>query len=53
VVNGVKLPFKWVVTWTNFRETYEITQMQTNVPVPATRFGKPDPPVAPERGAAK
>jgi photosynthetic reaction center cytochrome c subunit len=47
-VNGVRIPHKWTVTWTDFRENYEITQVQANVPIPATRFAKPAPPAAPE-----
>jgi hypothetical protein len=53
VVNGVKMPFKWVVTWTNFRETYEMKQIQINTALPANRFNKPDPPVAPARSASR
>jgi hypothetical protein len=52
-VNGVKLPYKWVTTWTDFRETYELTQVQVNVPIPATRFNKPEAPVAPARPATR
>jgi len=53
LVNGVRMPFKWVVTWTNFRETYEMTQVQANAQIPATRFAKPEPPVPPARPAAR
>jgi hypothetical protein len=48
VVNGVRIPFKWVTTWTDFRETFQLTQVQANVQVAATRFAKPEPPAAPE-----
>ena len=49
VVNGVRVPFKWVVTWTNFRETYQMNQVQVNTQVAAARFAKPAPPMAPAR----
>jgi photosynthetic reaction center cytochrome c subunit len=47
VVNGVKLPLTWEVTWTDGRETYQIDpkQLQVNVAVPDSRFAKPAPPV--------
>jgi photosynthetic reaction center cytochrome c subunit len=40
-VNGVKLPFKWTVTWTDGRSVTELSSLQTNVPVDAAKFGKP------------
>jgi hypothetical protein len=48
-VNGVSMPHKWTATWTNFRETYQINQMQANVQIPDSRFAKPAPPTAPAR----
>jgi hypothetical protein len=48
-VNGVRIPFKWTATWTNFRETFQLTQVQANAAVPDTRFAKPAPPMAPAR----
>jgi hypothetical protein len=50
-VNGVKIPHKWTVMWTNGRETFEITSAQANTAIPATRFVKPPPPVAPTPAA--
>jgi len=46
-VAGVKIPHKWTVTWTGFRETFELTNVQANAAIPAARFAKPAPPVAP------
>ena len=46
-VAGVKIPHKWTVTWTGFRETFELTNVQANAAIPAARFAKPTPPVAP------
>ena len=40
-VSGVKLPFKWTVTWLDGRDTIELSDVRANVPVDATRFAKP------------
>jgi hypothetical protein len=40
-VGGVKLPFKWVVTWTNGQSFNEFTEVQANVAIDASRFAKP------------
>ena len=47
-VAGVKLPFKWVVTWTNGQATATLTQVQPNVAIDAARFGRPAPAPAPK-----
>ena len=47
-VAGVKLPFKWVVTWTNGQGTATLTQVQPNVAIDAARFGRPAPAPAPK-----
>jgi outer membrane lipoprotein-sorting protein len=44
-VSGVKMPFRWTVTWTNGQSTYEITEIQPDVPIDAARFAKPAPAV--------
>lgn len=40
-VAGVKIPFKWVVTWTNGQSHNAFTEVQANVPIDASRFAKP------------
>jgi hypothetical protein len=45
-VAGVKMPFKWTVTWLDGRESFELTEVQPNVAIPASRFVQPGPPVA-------
>lgn len=40
-VAGVKMPFKWTVTWLDGRETFELTDVQPNVVIDAAKFGKP------------
>jgi outer membrane lipoprotein-sorting protein len=43
-VNGVKLPFKWSELWLDGREDVELSEVQTNVNIDASRFTKPAPP---------
>jgi photosynthetic reaction center cytochrome c subunit len=40
-VSGVKLPFRWKVTWLDGVETVELTDLQPNVPIDAARFARP------------
>jgi len=40
-VAGVKLPFRWTVTWLSGRSTIELTEVQPNVPIDAAKFAKP------------
>jgi outer membrane lipoprotein-sorting protein len=40
-VAGVKMPFKWTVTWLDGRETFELTDVQPNVAIDAGKFAKP------------
>lgn len=49
-VSGVKLPFRWTVTWTDGRSVTELTQVQPNVAIDAAKFSKPMPP-APVKSA--
>jgi outer membrane lipoprotein-sorting protein len=44
-VSGVKMPFHWVVTWTDGRSTIALSELRANVPVDATKFAKPAPAV--------
>lgn len=50
-VSGVKMPFRWITTWTDGRSVTELTTVQANVPIDAAKFGKPLPPV-PQSGPA-
>lgn len=43
-VAGVKMPFRWLVTWLDGREAFELSQVQPNQPIDATKFAKPAPP---------
>jgi hypothetical protein len=42
-VGGVKIPFKWVTTWTDGQSTTQLTDVQVNVPVDSAKFAKPAP----------
>jgi outer membrane lipoprotein-sorting protein len=42
-VGGVKLPFRWTVTWTNGQSHYQIDNWQLNAAVDNARFQKPAP----------
>jgi len=44
-VAGVKLPFKWTMTWLDGRDTVELTEVRANAPVEDVRFIRPAPPV--------
>jgi hypothetical protein len=41
-VSGVKVPFHWVMTWTDGKSTADLTNVQLNVPVDASKFNKPN-----------
>ena len=40
-VAGVKLPFKWTMTWLDGKDTVELKDVRPNVAIDATRFAKP------------
>lgn len=44
-VNGIKRPFRWIVTWTNGQSTYQVNEFQTGVAIDAGKFAKPAPAV--------
>jgi hypothetical protein len=46
-VVGVKLPFRWTVTWLNGRSRYELSTVQPNVRIDAAKFATPAPSAAP------
>jgi len=41
-VAGVKMPFRWTVTWLSGRSTIELTNVQPNVPIDAAKFAQPN-----------
>ena len=48
-VSGVKMPFRWTVTWLDGRDNFELSEVQPNVAIDAAKFAKPAPPVPPAR----
>jgi hypothetical protein len=40
-VNGIKFPFKYKFSWLDGRDSFQITDVKTNVPIDETVFGKP------------
>lgn len=48
VVSGVKIPFKWIVTWTDGQTTIQLNSVQPNLPIDAAKFAKPTPPTPPK-----
>jgi outer membrane lipoprotein-sorting protein len=46
-VAGIKMPFRWTVSWLDGRSTTELSELRANVPIDASRFSKPSPPAAP------
>jgi hypothetical protein len=42
-VAGVKMPFKWIVTWTNGQATTELSEVTPNVAIDAAKFARPAP----------
>ena len=45
-VSGVKMPFRQTVTWLDGRALIELTQVQANAAIAASRFAKPAPSTA-------
>ncbi|HXH24258.1 MAG TPA: photosynthetic reaction center cytochrome c subunit family protein [Vicinamibacterales bacterium] len=46
-VAGLKMPFRFVVTWLDGRDTIQLTEIRPNVPIEAARFARPGPPGPP------
>ena len=44
-VNGVKRPYRWIVTWTNGQSTYQVNEFQSDVAIDTGKFAKPAPAV--------
>ena len=52
-VAGVKMPFRWTMTWLDGRENVELSDVQANVAIDAAKFTKPMPPKAPAARPAR
>lgn len=51
-ISGVKMPFHWVVTWTDGQSTIDLSEVQANVAMDAARFARPAQ-AAPPKPAAR
>ena len=40
-VNGIKMPFHLTFAWLDGRDAIQLSEVKTNVPVDAAKFGKP------------
>ena len=40
-VAGVKVPFSWLITWTNGQSTIKLKDVRPNIPIDNARFAKP------------
>ena len=39
-VGGIKIPFHWTFTWLDGRDTFELSEVELNVPIDAAKFGR-------------
>ena len=46
-VAGIKVPYKFTMTWLNGRDTFEMSQVRANVAIDAAKFAKPVPSTPP------
>src|SRR5579872_4009223 len=42
-VRGIKMPFRLIFAWTGGRDAFQLSDIQTNVPVDESKFGRPAP----------
>jgi hypothetical protein len=40
-VGGIKFPFKYTFSWLDGRDAFQLSDVKTNVPIDAVKFGKP------------
>lgn len=43
-VAGLKMPFKWTMTWLDGRSNFELSEVRPNVAIDAAMFARPAPP---------
>ncbi len=44
-LNGQKLPYQWTITWTDGQSIWRVQEIQADLAIPDSRFGKPAPAV--------
>jgi hypothetical protein len=52
-VSRVRMPFHWVITWTDGQSTINLSDVQANVPIDPARFAQPAPAVVREAKAGR
>jgi len=40
-VSGIKMPFRWTVSWLDGRSVFELTEVRPNVAIDASKFARP------------
>jgi len=50
-VSGVKMPFRWMTTWTDGKASTELSEIKVNMPVADAQFAKPAPASSAKPGA--
>lgn len=40
-VSGIKMPFRWTMTWLDGKENFAMSELQLNAPVEAAKFARP------------
>jgi photosynthetic reaction center cytochrome c subunit len=45
-VSGIKMPYRWTMTWLDGRDVYELKQVQMNAAIDAAKFARPPAPAA-------
>ena len=48
-VAGVKMPYKFTMTWLDGRDNFELTQVRANTTIDAAKFAKPAPSTPPKK----
>jgi len=42
-VNGIMVPYRWTFAWLDGRDSFDLKDVQINVPVDESRFARPVP----------
>jgi hypothetical protein len=42
-VSGIRMPFRWTVSWTTGQTTTQLDEVELNVPIAPARFNRPNP----------
>jgi len=42
-VNGIKFPFQYTFSWLDGKDSFQLSEVKTNVPIDPAKFGRPAP----------